>query len=300
MTEVISIPQHGMDMLFGEGYCEVKSIRIDLIDDFPNHPYPVKDDDALVELANSIAKSGQLEPAIVRALADGRYQMLSGHRRKVAHAKIGNKEMRAIVLEDITEDQARAIMLDCNVRRDELLPSEKGKVYYEKKLLYQRMDKAELDELAEMFGGSSKATAILAKRSDESEGQIKRYIRLHTKASEELKHMVDTGDMSLRIADELTALPAEAQDIVCSVLKDHSRRISYDQAVQLKQLEEITVDTVLAALGISVRKQTSDELLRLSSKKIRSYFPADFSARQIQDVLYGLLDDWKQHYDSSP
>lgn len=301
MDDAISIPQHGMDMLFGDGdYCEVKSLGIDLIDDFPNHPYPVHDDDSLLELANSIAKSGQLEPAIVRALSNGRYQMLSGHRRKLAHIKLGNKEMRAIVLEDITDDQAAAIMLDCNVRRDNLLPSEQARIYFEKKTLYQRMDKAELSELAEMFGGSSKATAILAKRSEESEGQIKRYIRLHIRASPALKSMVDAGEMSLRIADELTALPAEAQDLVCSVLKDHSRRISYDQAVRLRQLEDITLDNVLAALGISVRKLTSDEPLRLSSKKIRSYFPDGYSAGQIQEVLYGLLDEWRQHCDSTP
>lgn len=302
MDDIISIPQKGMAMLFGDNDCnEVKMVLIELIDDFPNHPYPVRDDDALVELENSIAKNGQLEPAIVRALGNGRYQMLSGHRRKLAHIKLGYRDMRAIVLENITDDQAKVIMLDCNERREELLPSEKARIYYEKKQLYQTMDRTELLDLSEMFGSPSiRPVAALAKRSEDSEGQIKRYIRLHTKASEELKLMVDTGEMSLRIADELTALPVNVQDIVCSFLKEHGRRLSYEQAVHLKQLEDITGDTVLEALGFSERKPTSGESLRLSSKKIRSYFPENYSAGQIQEVLYGLLDEWRQQYDSAP
>ena len=301
MDDFINIPQKGMTMLFGENDCNsVKIILIDLIDDFPNHPYPVHDDDALIELQNSIAKNGQLEPAIVRALGNGRYQMLSGHRRKLAHIKLGYRDMRAIVLENITEDQAKVIMLDCNERREELLPSEKARIYYEKKQLYQTMDRTELLDLSEMFGSPSlRPVAVVAKRSEDSEGQIKRYIRLHTKASEELKLMVDTGEMSLRIADELTALPVKAQNIICSILKEHGRRLSYEQAVQLKQLEDITGDAVLAALGLSARKPISSEPLRLSSKKIRSYFPENYSAGQIQEVIYGLLEEWRQKGDSA-
>ena len=302
MDDIISLPQKGMTMLFGDNDCnEVKIVLIELVDDFPNHPYPVHDDDALIELENSIAQNGQLEPAIVRALGNGRYQMLSGHRRKLAQIKLGYRDMRAIVLENITDDQAKVIMLDCNERREELLPSEKARIYYEKKMLYQRMDRTELLDLSEMFGSPSlRPVAVVAKRSEDSEGQIKRYIRLHTKASEELKLMVDAGEMSLRIADELTALSIKAQDVVCSFLKEHGRRLSYEQAIHLKQFEDITGDTVLTALGFSERKPTSGEPLRLSSKKIRSYFPENYSAGQIQEVLYGLLDDWRQQYDSAP
>lgn len=298
----VMIPQRGVNILLnGENSDDIQMVRIAEIQEFPGHPYPVREDEALTELMNSIKNNGQLEPAIIRKAESG-YQMLSGHRRRLAMEKLGYADMRAIILSDITDNQAKAIMLDCNVRRDELRPSEKARIYYDKKLLYQSMPREEFEELADMFGAPNRrsATAFVAKRSEESEGQIKRYIRLHTRASPALKSMVDAGEMSLRIADELTALPAEAQDLVCSVLKDHSRRISYDQAVRLRQLEDITLDNVLAALGISVRKLTSDEPLRLSSKKIRSYFPDGYSAGQIQEVLYGLLDEWRQHCDSTP
>lgn len=298
----VMIPRRGVNILLnGENSDDIQMVRIAEIREFPGHPYPVREDDALTELMNSIRNNGQLEPAIIRKTESG-YQMLSGHRRRLAMEKLGYTDMRAIILSDITDNQAKAIMLDCNVRRDELLPSEKARIHNEKKLLYQSMPREEFDELADMFGASNRrtATAFVAKRSEESEGQIKRYIRLHTKASEALKRMVDTGEMSLRIADELTALPAEAQDIICSVVKDYGKRLSYEQAVHLRQVEDVTLENVLSVLGISEKKQPAEQTLRLSAKKIRSFFPDEYSSGQIKEVIYGLLDEWRQKYDSSP
>lgn len=296
MDEPIKIPTRGMFSMFaGSGYDEIKTISIDLIDDYPNHPYPVKDDDALAELADSIAQNGQLEPAIVRDVGNGRYQLLSGHRRKLAHIKICDDEMRAVVLQDITDDQAKAIMLNCNVRRDELLPSEKARIYYEKKQLYQNMDRSELFDLSAMFGSlNCNTTALLAKESEESEGQVKRYIRLHTRASDKLKAMVDSGEMSLRLADELTSLTYDAQNMICDILREYSHRITCEETALLKQLDDITKDTVLPILGIACKIDKPKNRFRLSVKKIRSYFPEDYTPEQIEETLYGLLEQWQQ------
>lgn len=296
MDDEIKIPNRGIKILHGlNDYNEVRSIAIDRIDDFPDHPYPVRDDESLVELAKSISQNGQLEPALIRAIENNRYQMLSGHRRKLAQLKLGSKMIRAIVIDPITDAQAKAIMLDSNIRRDELLPSEKARIYYEKKQLYQKMDRDELAELSEMFGFTGcSATSIVAKRSDESEGQIKRYIRFHISASDKLKSMVDENAISLRIADELTSLSCDTQDCVCDLLKEHGRKLSYEQVFRIKELGATSTKAIEEILGISAPEETPNARLRLSAKKIRTYFPANYSSEQIESVIYALLEEWRR------
>ena len=297
--DIIRIPTAGMNSLFCSSDTEeIQSIALDRIDDFPGHPYPVTEDEALRELMNSLQKNGQLEPAILRDMRNGRYQLLSGHRRKLAMQKLGCQEMRAVVLTRLTDNQAWAVMLDCNEKRDELLPTEKGRIFYEKARLYQSMSSEEQEELREMFSPQERfsVTSSLAKRSEESETQIKRYIRLYRKADNSIQQMVDSGQMSLRIADELTSLSKALQRNIAEILQENKRALSCEQAAELHRCgESLTPDAIPAVLGLLKSEPKEHSIhgkLHLSVRKLKPYFPSDFSAEQMEEVILQLLEEW--------
>lgn len=295
--EAIELPHWGMELLKRDARCKLEDVEIDLIWDFGGHPFPVREGRDMDELVESIRNMGQLEPALIRKLPDGSYEMLSRHRRKMALSLLGQDTIRAIVLPEMNDRQAEAIMLECNTRRDELLPSEKGRVYYEKKRLYQQMTAAERGEVQSLLGNGSpaRASAFAAMDSADSEGQVKKYIRLYTSATVPVQALVDRGEMSLHTADELTSLSDEEQNAVARVVSEHGLHLGDRQLRRLKQ-EEGTLDeaTVKHLLGVDREAEPSDaHTPPLTMRAIRAYFPDTMTKEQIDEELRRLLTAWQ-------
>ena len=295
--EFIELPHRGLELLLQDHGYRVQEIELSRIQNFPNHPYPVREGRDMDELVESIRKMGQLESALLRELSPDSYQLLSGHRRKMALSLLGQNTMRAVIIPDLTDRQAEAVMLECNTRRDELLPSEKGRVYYDKKRLYQQMTAMEKQELRSLFGGSTpnRASAFAAMESADSEGQVKRYIRLYTSAAASVQALVDRGEMSLHTADELTSLSDEEQNTVASVVSEHRLHLSDRQLRRLKQAEG-TLDeaTVKHLLGVDRGDEPSGgRTPPLTMRAIRAFFPATMTKEQIDEELRRLLSAWQ-------
>ena len=301
--ETIELPHCGMELLKRDSRCKLEDVEIDLIWDFAGHPYPVREGRDMDELVESIRKMGQLEPALIRKLPDGSYEMLSGHRRKMALSLLGQDTIRAIVLPEMNDRQAEAIMLECNTRRDELLPSEKGRVYYEKKRLYQQMTAAERGEVQSLLGSGSgspaRASAFAAMDSADSEGQVKKYIRLYTSATVPVQALVDRGEMSLHMADELTSLSDEEQNAVARVVSEHGLHLGDRQLRRLKQaagtLDEAAVKCLL---GTDREAESSDvRTPPLTMRAIRAFFPDSMTKEQIDEELRRLLSAWQSGHE---
>ena len=295
--EAIDLPHWGMELLKRDVRCKLQDVEICRIWDFGGHPYPVREGRDMDELVESIRKVGQLEPALLRKMPDGSFQMLSGHRRKMALSLLGQDTIRAIVLPEMNDRQAEAIMLECNTRRDELLPSEKGRVYYDKKRLYQQMTAAERGEVQSLLGSGSpaRASAFAAMDSADSEGQVKKYIRLYTSATVPVQALVDRGEMSLHTADELTSLSDEEQNAVARVVSEHRLHLGDRQLRRLKQaagtLDEAAVKRLL---GVDREDEPSDaHTPPLTMRAIRAFFPDTMTKEQIDEELRRLLSAWQ-------
>jgi len=188
---------------------------VHLIDDFPNHPYHVFDDEDMTELTESIRANGLLNPVIVRSKADGRYELISGHRRKKAYELLKFKKIRAIIV-DITDDEAIIMMVDSNCQRSRILPSEKAFSYKMKLEAIKRQGKRSDLTCAQVEHKSKKSREIVGEQTGESAAQVARYIRL-TELVPELLDFVDKGRMKMQPAVELSYLDEECQrDLVDS------------------------------------------------------------------------------------
>lgn len=215
----------------------LSDIPIKDIHDFPDHPYQVKDDEAMMELVESIKVYGLLHPVVVRPLENGSYEMVSGHRRKRACELAGIETIPARIME-LTRDEAILMMVDSNLQRDEILPSEKAKAYKMRldamKRQGQRSDLTS-DPPGPKFG--SRSNQELSAQVNESETQIKRYIRL-TELIPELLDMVDEKKIALRPAVEISYLPRETQQWLCEAIEYVDATPSHAQTIKMRKFHE--------------------------------------------------------------
>lgn len=264
-------------------------LPIDQLYPFVRHPYLVRDDAEMEELAQSIRENGVLSPVIVRPLenAENKYEIVSGHRRVRAAKKAGFFTVPAFVY-DISRDEAAVLLVDSNLHRERLLPSEKA-FAYKLKLEALRHQGLRTDLTSTQIGEKMLSVERVAAESETSREQVRRYIRL-THLSRELLNLMDEGKIAFSVGVELSYLPPDMQHILKEEMEIFDCTPSYSQAVRLHRAanaEALDVDLIEAIL--SEPKANQQEHIRLKRDSFAKYFPSSYTPAQIErDILKGL------------
>ena len=275
----------------------VSMIPVKEIANFPNHPYQVREDEEMLNMAESIKKFGIIHPVIVRKKENGGYEMISGHRRKRACEIAGFKEIKAIVRE-LTDDEATILMVDSNNQREKVLPSEKAFAYKMKleamKRQGQRNDLTSATELQKLAGKTSRE--IIANEIGESHEQVRRYIRL-TYLVPELLKIVDEDKMGLRIAVELSYLTEDEQKIVADNMEYLDVVPSHAQARIMRtksEKGELTNEEI--EILLEEEKPNQKEQIKFKYDKVKDYFPSGYSIEKMQEVITKLLESYQAEW----
>lgn len=273
---------------------KVQQISISEITDFPEHPFQVKEDEALMEMAESIKKYGVLAPVLVRPKQDGGYEMVSGHRRMRASVIAGVATIPSIVRE-MDRDTAIIAMVDANLQRENILPSEKALAYKMKLDAMNRQGKREdltCGQVDHKLEGK-KSRDILAEQMGESAKQIQRYIRL-TELSPELRQMVDDKKIAFNPAVELSYLKPEEQTSLLDEISKQVATPSLSQAQRLKKYSQEGKLDVNVMDAIMTEEKKGFEKLTLPGDRLQKYFPKTYTPKQIEDTIFKLLEQWQR------
>ena len=265
------------------------------ISDFPNHPFKVKQDEAMAEMVDSIRKYGVLVPALVRPKEDGGYEMVAGHRRKFAAALAELTEIPCIV-RNLTDDEATIIMVDSNLQRETILPSEKAFAYKMKldamKRQGQRSDLTS-DPLGQKLKGKV-SVEVLATNSPDGKTQIQRFIRL-TELIPSVLQMVDDGKIAFRPAVELSYLSKEQQEALYSTMECEDCTPSLAQAIKLKEFSKdgkLTDEVILSIMQED--KPNQKEQFKMPKERISKYFAPGTPAQKIEDTIIKALELYRK------
>ena len=274
----------------------VQDIPISQISDFPEHPFKVKQDEAMLEMAESVRQYGVLVPGLVRQLDDGSYQMVSGHRRKMASELAGRDTIPCIV-RDLTDDEAVIIMVDSNLQRERVLPSEKAFAYKMKLDAMRRQAGRPSKENGVPLGHhfqQGKSREILADNSPDSNTQIQRYIRL-TNLIPEIPDMVDDGRIAFRPAVELSYLTEQEQSALYDTMGREDCTPSLAQAIKMKAFSRggKLTDAVIRSI-MEEEKPNQKEQFRIPKERISKYFKPGTPARTMEDTIIKALDYYRK------
>lgn len=274
----------------------VQDIPISQISDFPEHPFKVKQDEAMLEMAESVRQYGVLVPGLVRQLEDGSYQMVSGHRRKLASELAGRDTIPCIV-RDLTDDEAVIIMVDSNLQRERVLPSEKAFAYKMKLDAMRRQagrpSKGNSAPVGQNFEGKT-SRELLAIESPDSHSQIQRYIRL-TNLIPEILDMVDDGRIAFRPAVELSYLAEQEQSVLYDTMGHEDCTPSLAQAIKMKAFSRDGKLTDAVILSImEEEKPNQKEQFRIPKERISKYFKPGTPARTMEDTIIKALDYYRK------
>ena len=274
----------------------VQDIPISQISDFPEHPFKVKQDEAMLEMAESVRQYGVLVPGLVRQLEDGSYQMVSGHRRKLSSELAGRDTIPCIV-RDLTDDEAVIIMVDSNLQRERVLPSEKAFAYKMKLDAMRRQAGRPSKENGVPLGHhfqQGKSREILADNSPDSNTQIQRYIRL-TNLIPEILDMVDDGRIAFRPAVELSYLAEQEQCALYDTMGREDCTPSLAQAIKMKAFSRDGKLTDAVILSImEEEKPNQKEQFRIPKERISKYFKPGTPARTMEDTIIKALDYYRK------
>ena len=273
----------------------VIDIPLSEISDFPNHPFKVTVDEKMLEMADSIKRYGVLVPAIVRPKQGGGYEMIAGHRRK-AVSEIAEKPTLNCIVRDLTDDEAIIIMVDSNLQREVILPSEKAFAYKMKldamKRQGQRTDLTCATPLHKSDG--KKSREILAEQTGESHEQIRKFIRL-TELIPELLDMVDENKIALRPAVELSYLAEKEQRLLYEEIGYSDCTPSHAQAIKMRKFaEQGQLNAEVISSIMQEEKPNQKEQFRMPREKISKYFPAGTSAEKIEDTIIKALELYRR------
>lgn len=281
-----------LDELFGiqdaDSSFDFEEIPLNQIDSFPNHPFKVVDNEDMHQLADSVKENGVINPAIVRLKSDGRYELISGHRRKRACELAGLTTLKCVV-QDISDDEATVYMVDSNFQRSKVLPSEKAFAYKMRMDAMKRQGKR-TDTTSTPVVSKLRTNEELGKQVGESREQIRRYIRL-TELIPELLDFVDTEKIKLRTAVELSYIPQTLQNVLVDVIVNENVFPSQAQSEELRKLSEngnFNGDTVSEVLSKKKTKKKEKDI-KIPITKIKSYFPSDYTSEQILNEIFEML-----------
>ena len=272
---------------------QVQQIPIDALHPFTNHPFKVLDDEAMTRTVESIAQYGVLAPLIARPRPDGDgYEIISGHRRQYA-AKLAGLDTLPVIVRNMDDDAAVLLMVDSNLQRENILPSERA-FAYKMKLDALKNQGARSDLTSRQVVGKLEAADVIGKATDESGRQVQRYVRL-TNLIPELLNMVDEKMISFNPAVELSYLSPEQQQEMIKAMDDTQNAPSVSQAKRIKELAQkgqFTSDAVVAIMG----EEKKGELNTVTIKNdiLRKYFPRSYTPRQMEEKIIQLLDAWQK------
>ena len=269
--------------------------------DFPNHPFKVRDDEAMQETTESIRQYGVLVPAIVRPREDGGYEIIAGHRRRHGSELAGLSAMPCIVRE-MDDDTATILMVDSNIQRENILPSERAQAYKMKLEAIRRkagrpakeaenLPEENCDQVGHNFDGK-RSVEIVADEAGESKSQVQRYIRL-TELTPELQQMVDEKKIGMTPAVEISYLKPEEQQMLLTAIDSEQATPSLSQAQRMKKLSrdgKLNDDTMLDIM--MEQKKPEGYNVVLSADKLRKYFPRSYTPQKMEETILKLLDAW--------
>lgn len=272
---------------------KVMEIPLSEISDFPGHPFKVKVDEAMLDMADSVKQYGVLVPGLVRPKADGGYEMVAGHRRKKASELAGRETMPCIVRE-LDDDQATIIMVDSNLQRENIAPSEKAFAYKMKLEAIKRQGARTDLTSAQIAQKSANKTSrqIIAEQAGEGPHQISRYIRL-TELTPSILEMVDDKRIAFNPAVELSYLSEEEQQALYETMQSEDCTPSLAQAQRMKKLSQdgrLNVDVIFSIL--TEEKPNQKEKMTIRRERIDRFFPRDFTEKQKEDLIVQLLESW--------
>ena len=270
----------------------VQNIPVRELIPFKNHPFKVLDDEAMLRTTESIAEYGVLTPLIARPLDHGGYEIISGHRRAHAAELAGLSEVPVLV-RDMDDDAATVLMVDSNLQRENILPSERA-FAYKMKLEAMKHQGARSDLTSSQVGTKLRTDQVMAKELGESRNQIQRYIRL-TNLVPDLLDLVDCKQISFNPAVELSYLSPEEQETFLQAMDEVQAAPSLSQAQRLKKLAQEGNFTMDAAREILNEVKKGDlERVTFRNEQLRRYFPRSYTAQQMQDTIIKLLDQWQK------
>ena len=271
---------------------KIFDIPLSEIDDFPGHPYRVLDDEDMQNLMESIKDRGVITPAMVRKKDDGRYEMISGHRRKHASERLGLETLRCEVVE-VSRDEAIILMVDSNAQRSVILPCDKGRAYKMKMEAIKRQ--GQRTDLTSRPVGEKLSVAELAEDAEDSERQIHRYIRL-TYLVDELQDFVDKGQMKMRPAVELSYLDEETQRDIVDRIDETEAFPSHDQAIRIRkayEAGEINYDKVRDIMA--EEKPNQKPKFKFSFDRLKPYIPKGYSDSKAEDYVIKALEFYQKY-----
>ena len=270
---------------------KVQEIPLGELHPFRNHPFKVKDDAAMQDTVDSVREYGVLVPAIARPDPDGGYELIAGHRRHYA-SELAGKETMPVIIRDLDDDAATIIMVDSNLQREELLPSERAFAYKMKLEAMKRQAGRPSRENVSQVGTQKRSDQIMAEQVGESRNQIQRFIRL-TELIPTLLDMVDERKIALNPAVELSYLKKEEQTLLLEAMDSEQATPSLSQAQRLKKFSQqkmLSLDVMRAVM--SEEKKTDLDRVTLKNETLRKYFPKSYTPKQMEDTIIKLLEGW--------
>ena len=271
---------------------KIRDIPLSELHPFKNHPFHVRDDEAMMETADSIRQYGVLVPAIARPDPNGGYELVSGHRRHRA-SELAGMETMPVIVRDLDDDAAVLVMVDSNLQRENILPSERA-FAYKMKLEAMKHQGVRGDLTSSQVGTKLRADELLAQQAGSSRNQIQRYIRL-TELIPDLLEMVDERKIALNPAYELSFLKQEEQEQLLDAMDSEQATPSLSQAQRLKKFSQeghLTPDVMCAIM--SEEKKSEWDRVTLTSETLRKYFPKSYTPKKMQETIVKLLEAWQR------
>ena len=273
---------------------KIRDIPLELIDDFPDHPFKVRDDEDMMQLVESVKERGVITPATVRQKEDGRYELVSGHRRKRACELAGFETLRCEVV-DLTRDEATILMVESNFQRSQILPSEKAFAYKMRMEAMKRQAGRPSKENVSPVGTNLRTDELIAQETGDSRNQIHRYSRL-TNLVPELLDLVDEGRMKMRPAVEISFLDEDCQRDLVDEIDLNDCTPSHDQTIRMRKMFEekkLTPEAIQAIM--SEQKPNQRERIVLSGDKVRQYIPKNIPLNQTEDYVCKALEHYASY-----
>lgn len=272
---------------------QVQQIPIDALHPFTNHPFKVLDDEAMTRTVESIAQYGVLSPLIARPRPEGGYEIISGHRRQYA-AKLAGLDTLPVIVRQMDDDAAVILMVDSNLQREHILPSERALAYKMKLDAMRRTSGRPSKENPRQLVGNFETADIVGKESGESGRQVQRFIRL-TNLVPELLDMVDEKKISFNPAVELSYLDESQQRDFLEAMEDTQNAPSLSQALQLKKIAqqgEFSYEKAFDVMG--QEKKSEKDTVTIKNETLRKYFPRSCTPKQMEEKIIQLLDAWQK------
>lgn len=269
-------------------------IKINAISPFKAHPFKVIDDEKMEDLINSVKEKGVLTPVLIRTVGENRYEMISGHRRMYAAHKAGLTTIPAIV-RDLSDDEAVIAMVDANIQREELLPSEKAFAYKMKLNAMKRQAGRPSKNNACQTGTNFRSDQELGEQVGESARSVQRYIRL-TELIPELLDMVDEKKLQFTVAVEISYIDKEMQEWVYEYIRDNGFIKPNQIAVLRKRMEDENVghNYMISIFNNCIAPKKRERKVTLSERKLKNYFPPDYTQEQVEEIIVSLLEEWRK------